>query len=128
MLPGKGNNPQRPLAKVAGRRIRVPCKDFAMAIQQKNAPAVVLSSAPIPPEDLISIEELVKRLHTDVQWVREKCRRRCPNPIPVWNLGRHLLFDWVQVSDWIRNSPRPVHAHHKRRKKTKDVLQIKKAA
>jgi len=99
-----------------------------MGIQQKNAPAVVLSSASIPPEDLISIEELAKRLHTDVQWVREKCRRRCPNPIPVWNLGRHLLFDWVQVSEWIRNSPRPVHAYHKRRKKPNDVLQIKKAA
>src|SRR6266436_9311068 len=83
--------------------------------QQKNVPVV---SAPIPPQDLIPIEELANRLHQTVAWVREKCRRRCPNPIPVYNLGRHLLFDWIQVSEWIRNSPRPIHArHHRRRKK-----------
>jgi hypothetical protein len=73
------------------------------------------TSPTIPPEDLIPIEELAKRLHQTVGWVREKCRRRCPNPIPVWNLGRHLLFDWNQVSAWIRSCPRPVHASHRRR-------------
>jgi len=42
-------------------------------------------------------------------------RRRCPNPIPVYNLGRHLVFDWIKVSEWTRNSPRPIHASHRRR-------------
>jgi len=28
--------------------------------------------------------------------------------MPVFNLGRHLLFDWAQVEQWVRNSPRPV--------------------
>jgi hypothetical protein len=69
------------------------------------------------PADLLPIEEVARCLHQDVAWVREKCRRRCPNPIPVYNLGRHLLFDWRQVSEWIRNCPRPVHARHVRRKK-----------
>jgi hypothetical protein len=69
------------------------------------------------PDDLVPIEEVARRLCTDVNWVREKCRRRCPNPIPVYNLGRHLLFDWAQVSEWIRNSARPVHAKHIRRTK-----------
>jgi hypothetical protein len=78
---------------------------------------VPVSSTAIPPENLIPIEELARRLHVDVQWVREKCRRRCPNPIPVMNAGRHLLFDWVQVSEWLRNLPRPVHASHRRRTK-----------
>jgi hypothetical protein len=73
------------------------------------------TSPTIPPEDLIPIEELARRLHTTIEWVREKCRRRCPNPIPVYNLGRHLLFSWTQVSEFIRNSPRPVHAAHRRR-------------
>ncbi len=68
-------------------------------------------------EDLLPIEELARRLHHDVAWVREKCRRRCPNPIPVFNVGRHLLFDWTQVSEWIRSTPRPIHARHVRRKK-----------
>jgi len=64
----------------------------------------------------ISIEEVAARLRTDVNWVREKCRRRCPRPIPVFNLGRHLVFDWAQIVEWVRNSPRPIHAAHKRRK------------
>ncbi len=76
-------------------------------------------SAGFNPEDLLSIEELARRLHTDVAWVREKTRRRCSNAIPVYNLGRHLLFDWSQVSEWIRNTPRPVHARHRRKKSEK---------
>jgi hypothetical protein len=67
------------------------------------------------PTPFLSIEEVASRLRTDVGWVREKIRRRCPNPMPVFNLGRHLLFDWVQVEEWVRNSPRPIHAAHKRR-------------
>ena len=93
-----------------------------MAIR-KNVPAVS-AVVPFSPGDLVSIEEVARRLHADVPWVREKTRRRCPNPIPVHNLGRHLLFDWVKVSEWIRNSPRPIHAPHRRRTKA----QMKKAA
>jgi hypothetical protein len=80
-------------------------------------------AAPFAPENLITIEEMARRLRPDVSekqgiaWVREKCRRRSPNPLPVFNLGRHLMFDWIQVSEWIRNSPRPVHAPHRRRTK-----------
>jgi len=70
------------------------------------------------PADLLPIEEIARRLHADIAWVREKTRRRCSNAIPVYNLGRHLLFDWLQVSEWIRNTPRPVHARHVRRKKS----------
>src|SRR6266481_1344553 len=86
-----------------------------------SAPAVV---APFNPEDLLPIEEIARRLcksmtlKEGVAWVREKCRRRCPNPIPVYNLGRNLVFDWTLVSEWIRKSPRPIHApHHRRTKK-----------
>ena len=68
-------------------------------------------------DQFISIEEVARRLHADVPWVREKIRRRCPNPMPVFNLGRHLVFDWVQVVEWVRKSPRPVHAAHPRRAK-----------
>lgn len=80
-------------------------------------PAVVPISIVAPTDQFISIEEVARRLHTDVGWVREKCRRRCPNAIPVYNLGRHLVFEWMKVVEWVRNSPRPIHAAHKRRKK-----------
>jgi hypothetical protein len=68
-----------------------------------------------PCDQFISIEEVARRLHANVGWVREKIRRRSPNPMPVFNLGRHLVFDWQQVCDWVRKSPRPIHAAHKRR-------------
>jgi hypothetical protein len=84
---------------------------------------IVAPSQPIsivaPADQFISIEEVARRLHNDVDWVREKIRRRSPNPMPVFNPGRHLLFDWAQVVEWVRNSPRPVHAAHKRRKMRK---------
>jgi hypothetical protein len=87
------------------------------SVQSLHSTEKQKTPATLSPEDLLPIEELARRLHHDVAWVREKCRRRCPSPIPVFNLGRHLLFDWTQVSEWIRNTPRPIHARHVRRKK-----------
>src|SRR5438094_7656500 len=78
-----------------------------------NRPSAHPLSAPaFNPNDLLSINEVAARLRTEVSWVREKSRRRCPNPMPVHNLGRHLLFHWPAVCAWIANSPRPVHAAH----------------
>ena len=97
----------------------------------KNASGVVPAvpiSVPFSPDDLIPIGELARRLHNTEAWVREKTRRRCPNPIPVHNLGRHLMFEWSKVCEWIRNCPRPVHAPHKRRKKEQIEVVKKRAA
>lgn len=88
----------------------------------KSATVVGLpTSAPVfAPADLLPLEEVARRLHTSVAWVREKIRRRCQNPIPFHNLGRHLLFHWPTVCAWIANTQRPVHAAHPpRRKKMK---------
>jgi hypothetical protein len=70
----------------------------------------------------LSIEEVAARLRTDVGWVREKIRRRSPNPMPVYNVGRHLLFEWVKIEEWVRNSQRPKHAAHRRRKVVKTAV------
>jgi len=83
----------------------------------KKLPVVVSSITPLDSDQFVSIEEVARRLHADVPWVREKIRRRCPNPMPVFNLGRHLVFDWTQVVEWVRRSPRPIHAAHRRRAK-----------
>jgi len=94
-------------------------KGCPMAIRKNvSVVPVVLSSgtSPLAPDQFISIEEVARRLHADVPWVREKIRRRSPNPMPVFNLGRHLVFDWTKVVEWVRNSPRPVHVKHMRRK------------
>lgn len=86
-------------------------------MRQKRIEAAQTGVVEFNPADLLSIEEVAARLKTDIGWVREKIRRRCSNPMPVYNLGRHLVFDWQQVSEWIRNCPRPVHAPHIRREK-----------
>jgi excisionase family DNA binding protein len=79
----------------------------------------VIESGEFRPADLLSIEEVAKRLHVEVSWVREKIRRRSPNPMPCYNLGRHLLFDWQAVSNWIRKTGRGApHAKHSRRRAT----------
>jgi hypothetical protein len=88
-----------------------------LATASRPRVATIPISIDASPDQFISIEEVARRLHAEVQWVREKIRRRCPNPMPVFNLGRHLVFDWTQVVEWVRRSPRPVHAAHRRRKK-----------
>ena len=70
-----------------------------------------------PEQSFLSIEQVAARLHRDVNWVREKIRRRCSNPMPVHNVGRHLLFEWTGgggMGSAIRR--RPAHAAHKRAK------------
>ena len=99
----------------------------------------------IPPEDLISIEEM-RRLHSDdchhrsedfmtiemiagklhqtIEWVESKCRRRSPNPIPFHNVGNHRLFLLSEVHAWVMNSPKVIHSRHRRRTKTEVVTAI----
>lgn len=80
-------------------------------------PSALPQSAPaFNPDDLLSLQEVASRLKTDVGWIREKVRRRCPNPMPVYNMGRALIFSWAEVCEWIRKCPRPIHAAHKRRR------------
>jgi hypothetical protein len=81
--------------------------------------SIITPTASYNPDDLLPIEEVARRLHADVSWVREKIRRRSPNPMPVHNLGRHLLFHWPAVCAWIQSCPRPMHAKHVRRTKGK---------
>jgi hypothetical protein len=96
------------------RRLQKRIRSNAVTPDPAVSPAV--PGGEFNPDDLLSIEQVAARLRTDVAWVREKIRRRCPNPLPVYNLGRHLLFSWPAVCEWIRNAPRPVHAAHRRRK------------
>jgi hypothetical protein len=79
--------------------------------------SAVESEAFDPADQFITIEEVARRLHTDVGWVREKIRRRCPNPMPAFNVGKHLLFSWPDVCTWIRETGRgEPHVKHSRRK------------
>lgn len=111
---GRGTLPSVPLACKFTGRVYLPREETYVASPKITA---LPSTEPtlIEPSDLLSLNEVAERLRATEQWVREKCRRRCQNPIPVHNVGRHLLFCWSEVSAWIRNSPRPIHTKHHRR-------------
>jgi hypothetical protein len=81
------------------------------------------------PADLLSIKEVADRLRATPEWVREKIRRRCPNPMPVMNLGNHLLFHWPQVCAWMAEVGRgTAHAPHIRSKKVTAIKKQRKNA
>jgi excisionase family DNA binding protein len=53
------------------------------------------------PEDIITPEEVARRLKVPESWVYEKTRARCRNPIPCLRLGRYIRFDWNAVINWL---------------------------
>jgi predicted DNA-binding transcriptional regulator AlpA len=63
-------------------------------------PAVPTS--PIDPSQILTLDETAARLKTSRRWVYEKSRRRCQDPLPVIRIGRYLRFNWLDVSEWLR--------------------------
>ena len=62
----------------------------------------VTADRALPPEDILTPEELADRLKISRSWVFEKTRARCRNPMPCLRLGRYIRFDWTAVVDWLR--------------------------
>jgi hypothetical protein len=72
-----------------------------MATAQKlAAPATAIA-----PDDIIDVVELARRLKLSVHWVYARTRKGVENPIPTLQAGRHLRFDWGEVSAWLRSKP-----------------------
>ena len=42
---------------------------------------------------LVSLEELAERWHLPLTWLREACRSRCADPLPVYRCGRYVPVD-----------------------------------
>jgi excisionase family DNA binding protein len=76
-----------------------------MRKQNSAVPAVVFPN-PIDPSQILTLEELAKRLKVSERWVYEKSRSRCQNPLPTIRIGRYLRFDWTSVSAWLRQQER----------------------
>ena len=54
------------------------------------------------PNDIITPEELCKRLKVGRTWVYEKLRSKRGAPLPHFRCGRYLRFSWAQVSAWLQ--------------------------
>jgi hypothetical protein len=63
-------------------------------------------SKPLDPRDILTVEELSRRLKVKASWVYEKSRSRgqfAGEPLPVLRVGKYLRFDWRAVTEWLRN-------------------------
>jgi excisionase family DNA binding protein len=70
--------------------------------QNKVVPIVEERLTPaVPPDDIITTEEVAKRLKVRPSCIYEFLRRRGEsNCIPAYKLGKYLMFRWSEVSAW----------------------------
>jgi len=54
-------------------------------------------------EDLLTVDELAKRLKIKKSWVYAQTRRRDADSIPKLKIGKYLRFEWEAVRNWIDN-------------------------
>ena len=58
----------------------------------------------INPVDILTLEELAKRLKVPTGWVREKVRARKQGDtprLPHFKCGKYLRFHWPTISTWL---------------------------
>lgn len=51
--------------------------------------------------DLLTPEELAKRLKVPVSWVYEHCRERAVNRLPGFKIGKYIRFRESDVLEWL---------------------------
>jgi len=52
--------------------------------------------------DLLTVAEVAALLKLPVSWVYERTRRRGPERIPHFKLGKYLRFSEHEVLDWLQ--------------------------
>ena len=55
-------------------------------------------------KELITVEELAKKLRVPKSWVYGKTREHGPGAIPRIRTGKYLRFEYDAVMDWLKNS------------------------
>ena len=50
---------------------------------------------------LLTVEEVAEMLRTPKSWVYERTRRRAPNRIPGFRLGKYWRFREADVLEWL---------------------------
>lgn len=65
---------------------------------------VPTSQARLEPGDILTPQELAKRLKVPVSWIYKQTARRGPDSIPVLRCGIYLRFSWPEVCAWMRTN------------------------
>jgi predicted DNA-binding transcriptional regulator AlpA len=90
-----------------GKRHVIDIRDLdAWIDEQSGSPSLNQAKAPLPlliqdAMEILTPEEVAKRLKVSVRWVYEKRRPRAKNPIPCPPIGRYIRFDWNRVLEWL---------------------------
>jgi excisionase family DNA binding protein len=68
----------------------------------------------LDPQDILTPDQLAKRLSVSRSWVTEKCRTRGTNPMPHYRIGRYVRFSWPVVAEWIESTATASPKHRDR--------------
>lgn len=66
-------------------------------------------NANLEAKDILTPQELARRLKVPVSWIYEKSRERgqfSDQPLPVLRCGKYLRFSWPDVIEWLRTNGR----------------------
>jgi len=94
-------------SRTIGKRRVIDIRDLDAWIDEQSGSAnsnQLKAPAPSMVQDAMEIltpEEVAKRLKVSVRWVYEKRRPRAKNPIPCLPMGRYIRFDWNRVLKWL---------------------------
>ncbi len=72
-----------------------------------------MQSNSVSPADILTPQELARRLKVPESWVFEKTRKRQKNPLPVFRIGRYARFSWPAVCAWLESTARPAKSARK---------------
>ena len=62
-----------------------------------------LPRATVEPQDILTPQELAKRLKLPLSWVYKQSARSGPDSVPVLWCGMYLRFSWADVCSWLRS-------------------------
>lgn len=62
--------------------------------------------SPIPVAEILTPQELAKKLKVPLSWVYDKQRLHHKDPIPTLHMGRYVRFDFNEVMVWLRRQPK----------------------
>src|SRR5258707_868284 len=79
----------------------------------------------LSPDDILTPEQLAKRLQVPLSWVYEKTRaggKYGGIALPSLSCGRYLRFCWPDVCQWLRSNPKLVRKKNPLKNKRKKLL------
>jgi len=62
-----------------------------------------LPRSTVEPQDILTPQELAKRLKVPLSWVYKQSARSDPDSLPVLRCGMYLRYSWPEVCAWLHS-------------------------